>query len=122
MFPQFSAVVSSAKSLKARCEMCIPFQQWSTTHKRQFPRLKSTKFATTEQIAKGEGFLEFEGMTQITVHSKSRYHQAAVTWFQKKEEEDIPDTCPPSTAKLLTGVQQSITAYLKPKQNTSPLN
>ena len=31
----------------------------------------------------GQGYIEVEGMTQITTHQQSRYHQAAVKWLEE---------------------------------------
>jgi hypothetical protein len=110
-FPQFSAVSesSSASSLKARCEICIPFQHWSINNNKRCPRLKSTKFATAEQIANGEGFIEFEGITQMTVHSQTKYHQAAIKWL----EDDVLDTRSSTVPTPIVNIPTTkpITAY-----------
>ena len=88
-FPQFSPVPKQHSVLRVRCEICIPLQHWISLNPGTdtYPRMKSTKHASRLEMESGKGYIEFEGMSQITTHHQSRYHQAAVRWLEEDSTE-----------------------------------
>ena len=64
-FPQFSQLQKST----FLCEVCIPFQKWSTEHGRSHPRLRCRTQASLDDIIAGTATLKFSGLVQVGEHA-----------------------------------------------------
>ena len=109
IFPQF---VQKDKS-NITCEICILYQKWAIENHLPHTVLKSRQ-ASAEAIRLGTAKLEFAGVVQTKEHSRSKYHQEALSFFATSKPETPKLEKTPAKRKTVMRSQKSIENFFNP--------